>query len=152
MLTQVAYGKKGLGNSKFGIPENIERIDANLLQKFRSKVTPSKCIIAANGVNDHDAFLRLVEKKLESMDKLPFISESRVPTIYQGGDIKQAFEGPSTRIDLAFPTVSWESLDVSALYVMNTLIGSATSFSSGGPGKGMYCRAITNLMWLHHHV
>ena len=29
---------------------------------------------------------------------------------------------------------------------MNTLIGSATAFSSGGPGKGMYCRAITNLM------
>ena len=29
---------------------------------------------------------------------------------------------------------------------MNTLIGSATAFSSGGPGKGMYCRSITNLM------
>jgi processing peptidase subunit alpha len=29
---------------------------------------------------------------------------------------------------------------------MNTLIGSATAFSSGGPGKGMYCRAITNMM------
>jgi len=29
---------------------------------------------------------------------------------------------------------------------MNTLIGNATAFSSGGPGKGMYCRAVTNLM------
>ena len=29
---------------------------------------------------------------------------------------------------------------------MNTLIGSAQAFSVGGPGKGMYCRAITNLM------
>ncbi len=29
---------------------------------------------------------------------------------------------------------------------MNTIIGSATAFSSGGPGKGMYCRAVTNLM------
>jgi len=29
---------------------------------------------------------------------------------------------------------------------MQTLIGSATAFSSGGPGKGMYCRAITNMM------
>lgn len=35
---------------------------------------------------------------------------------------------------------------------MNTLIGSATSFSSGGPGKGMYCRAITNLMQRHNFV
>ena len=29
---------------------------------------------------------------------------------------------------------------------MNTIIGSAQAFSVGGPGKGMYCRAITNLM------
>lgn len=29
---------------------------------------------------------------------------------------------------------------------MNTLLGSATAFSSGGPGKGMYCRSVTNLM------
>lgn len=35
---------------------------------------------------------------------------------------------------------------------MNTLIGNAQSFSSGGPGKGMYCRAITNLMQKYHFV
>ena len=35
---------------------------------------------------------------------------------------------------------------------MNTLIGSATAFSSGGPGKGMYCRAITNLMQRYDFV
>ena len=35
---------------------------------------------------------------------------------------------------------------------MNTLIGSATSFSSGGPGKGMYCRSITNLMQRYNIV
>lgn len=32
---------------------------------------------------------------------------------------------------------------------MNTLVGSATGFSSGGPGKGMYCRAVTNMMQQH---
>ena len=35
---------------------------------------------------------------------------------------------------------------------MNTLIGSATAFSSGGPGKGMYCRSITNLMQRYDFV
>jgi mitochondrial-processing peptidase subunit alpha len=29
---------------------------------------------------------------------------------------------------------------------MNTILGSAQGFSSGGPGKGMYCRAITNIL------
>jgi len=35
---------------------------------------------------------------------------------------------------------------------MNQLIGSATAFSSGGPGKGMHCRAITNLMQKYNFV
>jgi predicted Zn-dependent peptidase len=35
---------------------------------------------------------------------------------------------------------------------MNTMIGSATAFSSGGPGKGMYCRAVTQLMQQHNFI
>ena len=35
---------------------------------------------------------------------------------------------------------------------MNQLIGSATAFSTGGPGKGMHCRAITNMMQRHNFV
>lgn len=55
-------------------------------------------------------------------------------------------ETPQTNISIAFESVPWSSPDVPAFYLMNTLIGSATAFSSGGPGKGMYCRAVTNLM------
>jgi len=29
---------------------------------------------------------------------------------------------------------------------MNTILGSAQGFSAGGPGKGMYCWAITNIL------
>lgn len=53
---------------------------------------------------------------------------------------------------MAFESVDWQSSDVPAFYVINTLIGNATSFSSGGPGKGMYCRAITNLMQKNNFV
>ena len=40
----------------------------------------------------------------------------------------------------------WTHKDKDAFFVMNTIIGNATPFSSGGPGKGMYCRAVTNLL------
>lgn len=53
---------------------------------------------------------------------------------------------------LTFESVNWTSADLPAFFVMNTMIGSATSFSSGGPGKGMYCRAITNLMQRYNFV
>lgn len=36
--------------------------------------------------------------------------------------------------------------------MLRTLIGSATAFSSGGPGKGMYCRAVINVMQQNHFV
>jgi predicted Zn-dependent peptidase len=36
--------------------------------------------------------------------------------------------------------------------VINTLIGNATGFSSGGPGKGMHCRAITNMMQKYNFI
>ena len=35
---------------------------------------------------------------------------------------------------------------------MRTLIGSATGFSSGGPGKGMYCRAVTQLLQKNNYI
>jgi processing peptidase subunit alpha len=35
---------------------------------------------------------------------------------------------------------------------MNTLIGSAKGFSSGGPGKGMHSRAVTNLLAKYNYV
>jgi processing peptidase subunit alpha len=76
----------------------------------------------------------------------------RTQSEYIGGEYRTWTESPNTNITVAFETVPWSSEDVSAYYVMNTLIGSATSFSSGGPGKGMYCRAITNMMQKHNFI
>ena len=77
ILNQVAYGNRGLGNSKYGLKENIEKIDYKALNTFRKQVTPKKCVIVANGINDHDSFLSLVEKKLATIDKLPTTSTPR---------------------------------------------------------------------------
>ena len=73
--------------------------------------------------------------------------KNRIKSRYQGGfHTHYVKDSDSMKIDIAFETVPWRSDDVPTFFVMNSLIGNATSFSSGGPGKGMYCRAITNLM------
>mmetsp|Transcript_36212 Transcript_36212/g.35150 ORF Transcript_36212/g.35150 Transcript_36212/m.35150 type:complete len:204 (-) Transcript_36212:17-628(-) len=61
-------------------------------------------------------------------------------------------ESPLTNIILAFESCDWTDEDLPAYYVMNNMIGSATSFSAGGPGKGMYCRAITHMMQRYNFV
>ena len=45
-----------------------------------------------------------------------------------------------THMMLGFPTVGWAHDDVVPLCVVDTLLGGGSSFSAGGPGKGMYSR------------
>ena len=45
-----------------------------------------------------------------------------------------------THVMLAFPTVGWADDDVVPVCVVDTLLGGGSSFSAGGPGKGMYSR------------
>merc|ERR1712032_944699 len=90
--------------------------------------------------------------RLGSLYPVPEHEFKREPSEYIGGEYRQWSETPATSITLAFESCPWTSPDLHTYYVMNQLIGSATSFSSGGPGKGMHCRAITNLMQKHSCV
>lgn len=115
--------------------------------------TPDRCLIVANGIKEHKEFVKLVQEKIgDYFTETPEKKYERQPAKYTGGEFRHTTETPEAKIDLAFETVPWTSSDLPAFYVMNTLIGNATSFSSGGPGKGMYCRAITNLMQRYNFV
>lgn len=49
-------------------------------------------------------------------------------------------------MQLVYESVPWTHKDIYAYIVMRSILGSAAAFSSGGPGKGMYCRTITQMM------
>ena len=109
-------------------------------------ITPKKCLIVASGVKNHKEYVDLVKERLGDMLPVPEHKYKRNPAQYIGGELRTWTETPNTNITIGFQSVPWNHEDVTAFYLMNTMIGNATSFSSGGPGKGMYCRAITNLM------
>jgi len=147
LLLRTAYGYKTLGMPRLGLESNISNIDARVLQKFvMDNITPKKCLIVASGVKNHREYVDLVKERLGELLAVPEHMYEREKSEYIGGEYRTWTESPQTNISLAFESIPWNSDDVPAFYVMNTLIGSATAFSSGGPGKGMYCRAITNLM------
>lgn len=153
MLLRTAYGKSGLGMPRLGFQNNVENIDARILQKFvMQNITPGKCIIAANNVHNHKEFVDLCKERLGDFLPLPEKEYQRTPTQYIGGDYRTWSETPSTNITVAYEGVSWQDPRATSFFVMNTLIGSAQAFSVGGPGKGMYCRAITNLMQRYSFV
>lgn len=153
LLLRTAYGYNTLGMPRIGLEHNIDNIDARMLQQFiMDNVTPRKCLIVASGIKNHKEYVDLVKERLGELHPVPEHQYSRTGSEYIGGEYRTWTESPSTNITVAFESVPWSSEDVTAFYVMNTLIGNATSFSSGGPGKGMYCRAITNLMQKHNFV
>jgi len=153
MLMRTAYGQKGLGMPRLGFQNNVENIDARLLQKFvMDNITPKKCLIAANNVHNHDEFVDLCKERLGEMLPLPEQHYQRDATQYIGGDFRTWSESPSVNISVAYESAKWSDPKVPVFFVMNTIIGSAQAFSVGGPGKGMYCRAITNLMQRYSFV
>jgi processing peptidase subunit alpha len=138
---------------RLGLVKNIDNIDARMLQEFvMDNITPRKCLIVASGVNNHQEYVNLVRERLGEMLPVPEHNYQRAASEYIGGEYRTWTETPATNITLAFESCPWASKDVHAYYVMNQLIGQATAFSSGGPGKGMHCRAVTNLMQKHNFV
>lgn len=116
-------------------------------------ITPGKCLIVANGIKNHAEYVQLVRERLGDYPAVPEHEyQRRQKAEYVGGELRTFTESPDTQISLVFESAPWTDPDMAAFQVMNTLIGSATGFSSGGPGKGMYCRAVTNLMQQHAFV
>lgn len=147
LMLRTAYGFNTLGMPRHGLEKNVGYIDARMLQQFvMDNITPKKCLIVASGVKSHKEYVDLVKERLGDMYGVPEHQYKREASHYIGGEYRTWTESPSTNISLAFESVPWSHEDVHAFYVMNTIIGSATAFSSGGPGKGMFCRAVTNLM------
>merc|ERR1712086_1091622 len=154
-LLRTAYGYNTLGMPRYGMENNVGNLDARVLQQFiMDNITPKKCLIVASGVQNHREYVDLVKERLGDYLTVPEHMDQyqRQAAEYIGGETRTWTESPATSISLAFESVPWNHEDVSAVYLMNTLIGQATAFSSGGPGKGMYCRAVTNLMQQHGFI
>ena len=147
LLLRTAYGYKTLGMPRLGMEGNIGNLDARVLQQFiMDNITPKKCLIVASGIKNHREYVDLVKERLGDMLAVPEHNYQREASEYIGGEYRTWTESPQTNISVAFESIPWAHKDVTAFYVMNTLVGSATAFSSGGPGKGMFCRSVTNLM------
>lgn len=103
LLLRTAFGYNTLGMPSLGLENNLENIDARVLQKFiMDNVTPKKCVIVASGVKNHKEFVELVKERLGEMLPVPEHLYKRTPSEYIGGDYRTWTETPQTNIQLAF--------------------------------------------------
>lgn len=129
LLKRTAYGYNTLGMPRLGLANNVDNIDARMLQQFvMDNVTPRKCLIVASGVKNHDEYVDLVKERLGQMLPVPEHQFQRDASEYIGGEFRAWSETPASNITLAFESATASSSDRTALFVAEFLLGSSSAW------------------------
>lgn len=157
LVHEAGWSGKGLGNPLNPSKEALDRLTMTAFSDFFSHYTrPQRTVLAATGVADHVAFAEEAEKQLQ------FDNDSNAPLSiptypYTGGmRLMQNTEAPESmskfqeknlsHIALFFQGIPMSHKDYYAVSVIQTLLGGGTSFSSGGPGKGMQTKLFREVL------
>jgi mitochondrial-processing peptidase subunit alpha len=157
--TMAAYKGSAMGNTHFCPIESIDNITQNKLLDFHSNnFIANNCFITASGV-EHDYFTSLVNKKFHDIIQIPNMKRNDIKlkrgiSNYNGGLIlsQRNLKEPYVKIAIGFEVGGWDDPDVIPKCVLNQLLGGGSSFSAGGPGKGMYTRLYTRVLNQNNYV
>jgi processing peptidase subunit alpha len=146
VLQQAAYGNsQQLGKPHLCPPEALNALTANVVKSFcHAHVihNPQGLVVAGAGM-DHAELVDMAQHYFGHLQQHALPEEERtIPSVYHGGEAKlqhKTMDG-YTRCALAFELGGWHSDDLVPTCVLQTLLGGGSSFSAGGPGKGMYSR------------
>lgn len=161
-LHETAYGKKSLGNPLFG--RGNVGVDERSIRDFHQRFyAPNNTVVAMVGV-EHQAAVDLAERYLG--DWAAGHRAEKVGAGYVGGETHLAFQEPRysnlprlVHMQVAFHTGGLSDPDLYALATLQKLLGGGSSFSAGGPGKGMFSRLfrvlnqypfVENCLAFHH--
>jgi processing peptidase subunit alpha len=147
-----AYGNTGLGRSLMASEKSLAGITSESLKAHAAKtLVTGNVVVAASGV-DHQAFVADVDK---FFSKLPSgAAPASEAAKYVGGQyaIPADTADGLAHVTLAFEGPSWHASELIPMCVLHTLMGGGSSFSAGGPGKGMYSRLYTGVLNKHGWV
>lgn len=121
------------------------------MHEFTSQnFTPDRMVLSAANY-DHERLVELAEKHLGFLPASA--SGTSEVSRYTGGGQKVAGPaGQGGHISIGFKGLSWQDADLVPICVLHTLLGGGGSFSSGGPGKGMYTRLYSQVLNQHSWV
>lgn len=148
-----AFGPEGLGSTMYAHNNTLEQFDSQLLSAWhKTFFTPNRITISAVGVH-HPSFVELCEEMFVNVPANAADVPKYTPE-YVAGDVRltdRKYKG-LTHIALGFKGASWADQDVYAVSVLQMIMGGGGSFSSGGPGKGLYSRLYQHVLNKHAWV
>lgn len=149
------YRGSPLGNTYFCPESRLDGINEQVLRSFRSRhYHGGTCFVSGAGV-EHESFVRLVEKKFSVLAPSPVSAGVTLPpSPFTGGMVsdERALKEPYIKIAIGFEVGGWRDPMLVPTCVLQQLLGGGSSFSAGGPGKGMYTRLYREVLNQHHWV
>ena len=132
--------------------EALPNLSAGKIREFReTHFTPNKMVLAGAGI-EHQRLVELAQKYFSAMS--PVNSNTNIPgsekSIYTGGQYREKLQTKEgfTGVAVAFELGGWDDIegDLVPACVLQMLLGGGSSFSPGGPGKGMYSRLYREIL------
>lgn len=133
------------------VPEErkVSQLTPEVVADFMSRFfTPERIILSGTNVQ-HSDLVALAEQSLGPVKGGSSTSDPEAK--YTGGSSKLTGDG-GAYVAIGYKGVSWPDKDLVPVCVLANLLGGGGSFSSGGPGKGMYTRLYTEILNRHGWV
>eukprot|EP00048_Salpingoeca_helianthica_P024637 m.33983 g.33983 ORF g.33983 m.33983 type:complete len:489 (+) comp9501_c0_seq2:59-1525(+) len=149
-----AFGSTGLGNPLTPTGHFTNITPSALAATHAAHFHPSRMILAAIGV-PHERLLQLAHLYFGHVPAASTATPPQTPAQWVGQDMRVALKEsssrnpyrlPLTQLALVFPGYSWGHKMLFTVSLVQCLLGGGQSFSSGGPGKGMYSRLYTHVL------
>lgn len=153
VLHCAAYSNNTLGLPLFCPPERIPMISKDeVLNYHKTFYQPQNIVVAMVGVR-HDHAVRLAQSQFGDW-KSSSLQRPDLGTVnYTGGEIALPYQPPLAgnlpelyHMQIGFETTGLLNDDLYALATLQKLLGGGSSFSAGGPGKGMFSRLYTRVL------
>lgn len=158
VLTKDAVMMAGYRGSDLGRPfynfslESNAAITNEAIESFRSQAfVGDNCVFAGVGMSHAE----LCTYATELFGTIPRHSEATAQTAkYVGGLYveQRELKEPFLRVALGFEIGGWKSPEIITMCVLQMLYGGGSSFSAGGPGKGMFSKLYTNILNQYHAI
>lgn len=155
-LLQAAYKDQPLGQSFLCPPDLVETITTESVEQFRRECLFGENIVLAAAGVDHAFFVSLADELFGHLPSKPLspVFQQNMPSKFIGGlrvDQRELKE-PFAKACMAFEMGGWSDPMLVPSCVLQQILGVASSFSAGGPGKGMYSRLYSRVlpenMWM----
>lgn len=153
-LLRAAYQGSPLGNYQLCPVELLPNITRGQLESYRARTLFARNAVLSGAGVEHEEFVDLASKHFSELPTDALEPHQRPPSTYTGGEVREQRElqEPFVRLAVGMEIGGWSDDLLVPACVLQMLLGGGSSFSAGGPGKGMYTRLYQELLNKHYWI